>query len=42
MRKALGVIWPAAIDRTEAVECKEEKGGERQVLPPGIVECVCH
>ena len=39
MRRASGVIWPAATDQREARECKEERGRRRQALPSKKVEC---
>ena len=41
MRRASGVIRPAANDQREARECKEEKGRGRYVLQLERVECVC-
>ena len=40
MRRASGVIWPAATDQREARECKEERERGRQALPLGKEECV--
>ena len=40
MRRASGVMRPAATDQREARECKEEKEERKQAQPLGRVECV--
>ena len=42
MRKASGVIRPAATDQREEKKYKEERGRERKIVPLGRVECVCY